>query len=113
MEPLLLNEKQTAVLLNISVSKLQKSRAKGSQLISQGRVPPFVKVDGKVLYVREEVVTFVNGLTRLAEGGRAFKYTEVTIKEEPVVEEHSSTIELSPSESVIPDDLMAMCDFLN
>ena len=58
MTPLLLNEKEAAIVLNISLSKLQKSRSKASDLIARRKVPPYVKIDGSIRYVKSDLDNF-------------------------------------------------------
>lgn len=116
MTPLLINEKETSEILNVSVSKLQKSRSKSSTLIEDGKLPPYVKLDGKVLYVKEEVYTFVRNLTRFAAGGRKFEPSIEKTPESHVIQKTElQKVEEKPlaSHSEIPDELMSICDFLN
>jgi hypothetical protein len=62
VEPsLLLDEKQAARFLGVSLSYLRKSRSEGSP---GGRTPapPFVRVEGRVYYRRADLEGWVNDL---------------------------------------------------
>ena len=47
--PLLLTEKQTEVIINISASALQKARCEGVTG-SRTPMPPFIKIGGRIRY---------------------------------------------------------------
>lgn len=59
--PLLLNEKQTAEYLGVSLSYLRKSRSEGCRL---GRTPAprHTKIDGRVFYKRDTLTAWADAL---------------------------------------------------
>ncbi len=61
---ILFNEKEASKYISLSVSFLQKSRNKMSSDIEEGRAPAFVKVKNRVLYRKDDLLNFANGLTR-------------------------------------------------
>lgn len=52
----LLNEKEVAYLLNVSVFTLQKARRTGGFI-------PFIKVKSKVLYKRSDIIAYLEANT--------------------------------------------------
>jgi hypothetical protein len=60
--PLLLNEEQVSRLAGLSISFLRKSRMRGAA--GRGTLaPPHVRVNGRRLYRRADVLMWVEGLT--------------------------------------------------
>jgi predicted DNA-binding transcriptional regulator AlpA len=68
--PLLLNEKEAAIALGVSVSFLRKSRCEGCKKVTLETVndeesaPPFVKIGGRVKYPTSDLREWAAGLTR-------------------------------------------------
>ena len=60
--PLLLTESATSALLGVSMSYLRKSRSEG-QIKNRTEAPPFVRVGGRCLYRRNDVLKWVENLT--------------------------------------------------
>ncbi|KGJ91606.1 hypothetical protein [Thalassotalea sp. ND16A] len=111
MTPYLLNEKETSKLLCVSVSKLQKSRSKSSNLIAERKLPPFVKVDGLVRYVHAEIIEFVNGLKRHGKGSNEIKQ-DGNVRT-PVSRVHKVSRQKVHLDNDIPDALAGLCSFMN
>jgi len=111
MLPLLLNEKETSILLCVSVSKLQKSRTKSSNLIAIGKLPPFVKLDGLVRYVRTEVEDFVVKLVRHGFEDNRQYVNKISKPEKNILE--GSQIQDDEIIDIIPGTLIKLCSFMN
>ncbi|GIU11202.1 helix-turn-helix transcriptional regulator [Shewanella morhuae] len=62
----LYTEKQTAMRLSMSVSALQKSRAKGSTAIELGHAPSFIKIGSLVRYTAEDIENFISSAKQYA-----------------------------------------------
>jgi hypothetical protein len=61
--PLLLNEKETAKRLGVSLSFLRKARCEGAHH-NRTESPPFVRLGGRVYYPREDLLDWLAGLAR-------------------------------------------------
>jgi predicted DNA-binding transcriptional regulator AlpA len=111
MLPYLLNEKETSVLLCVSVSQLQKSRSKSSNLKAQGNLPPFVKIGGLVRYVRTEVECFVEKLVRYG-----IKNDQQLINTNKKAKQSFSNDSQSHIDDItddIPNTMTELCSFMN
>jgi hypothetical protein len=96
-EKLLFSEKEAALILNMSVSFLQKSRSITSTNISDGEAPIFRKNMGRVKYHKQDLIDFANNLPSFGKVSTDSKQTTsnvvpIAIKtvltdDSPVVEE--------------------------
>jgi hypothetical protein len=59
--PLLLSDKDAAAFIGVSTSYLRKSRCDGV-IANRTQAPPFVRVGGRVLYRRSDLVAWVAAL---------------------------------------------------
>ena len=60
--PMMLNEKQAAVMLGVSLSFLRKSRCEGL-IRKRTPAPPFVSIGGRRLYRKTDLMAWVEALT--------------------------------------------------
>jgi hypothetical protein len=60
-QPLLLDEKRAAELLGVSLSSLRKARCEGQHGLRTA-MPPYVRVGGRILYRRDDLIQWVASL---------------------------------------------------